>query len=945
MQARRIARVAGLLAAALLMVALASPPAGSFGLRRPGGASHAFTTSSVAAQAFAYLDAFYVEPKRIVPAPLLESAFRAVEGRYPEVIVDMAKDASSVTVRASGFAKTFDISDTGDPADTARAIDDVTAFVGERLDLDADEREQLLYLAVNGAFRALDPHTNIFSTKHFKDFKVSTSGSFGGIGFTFNVQDGEVVIISPIPDTPAARAGLRSRDRILYIDGTPTTNMSSNTAVGMMRGEPGTKVTLTIGRDGWGEPRDFTITREIIKIVSVESRRLEGDGEAPVVYARIKNFQSETSRELAAAIARLEQAGPAAGVVLDLRDNPGGLLEEAVKVADGFLDEGTIVSTRNRQGRQRVEEADKIDHPFTRLPLVVLINRGSASASEIVSAALADKRALLVGERTFGKGSVQQAFPLSDGGGVLVTVAQYLTPGDVSIQSIGIEPDLDLEAVLLTPERALLAPITSHRSERDLDNAFNEWGNARREAVASIRFLRTEDAVHGMALRQAKEKEEEEPPRELTDAEKGAKLAAEFEVRLARRILGAAKGRADAATRAGLIEASRAVVAKAQQEEDGRIVAAFAERGVDWAAGAADGDGAPKLTAVLPAGQELRAGEKARITVTARNEGKTTLHRVWGRTESSNPLLENLDFPFGTLAPGATRSWTAELDVPAGVEERWDTVTLAMHAGQAKPAAAAATAAAGRGSVRTVARDVPQYAYRYELADENPEKPALSGDGRLEEGERARLSVTLTNRGGVESPAVEANLFADEKEQLYMEEVRSKLEKLAPGASLGAKLSFKVLRALEDGSVKINLTFNDRGAGGFLSDSFEVPTRTAYERTGSRVPPLISVGDAPPLQTESDAVTFTVKASDDGSVRDLVVYRGEKKIAYERNAAGGASFETAVTVPLEPGSNRVLVVARDDKEIPAQKVLWIYRRGGESELAAAPREGDGTAGP
>jgi len=292
-------------AAAALVVLLRVAPLPAFGPGMGGkagtAAGHPASSQSVANQAFMYIDAFYVDPKRVVPITLLESAFRSVESQYPEVIVDLAADKQSVTVRARGFDRTFDLSILTGSADIARVIDQVVGFVAERLGADV-EKDKLLYLTVNGALRELDPHTNIFGMKHFKDFKTSTSGSFGGIGFTFNAADGELTIVSPIPDTPAARAGLQSGDKIVFIDGVPTTNMSSDMAVGRMRGEPGTAVTLTIAREGWSEPHDFPIIREIIKIISVESRLLTGEDGAPVVYARVKNFQTDTSTELAAAI-------------------------------------------------------------------------------------------------------------------------------------------------------------------------------------------------------------------------------------------------------------------------------------------------------------------------------------------------------------------------------------------------------------------------------------------------------------------------------------------------------------------------------------------------------------------------------------------------------------------------------------------------------------------
>ncbi|MHB8835617.1 MAG: S41 family peptidase [Candidatus Methylomirabilia bacterium] len=913
--------------AAALVVLLKVAPLPAFGPglsgRAGAPAGHPASSQSVANQAFMYIDAFYVDPRRVVPITLLESAFRTVESQYPEVIVDLAADKRSVTVRARGFDRTFDLSILEGSADVARVIDQIVDFVAERLGADV-EKDKLLYLAVNGALRELDPHTNIFSMKHFKDFKTSTSGSFGGIGFTFNAADGELTIISPIPDTPASRAGLQSGDKIVFIDGVPTTNMSSDTAVGRMRGEPGTAVTLTIAREGWNEPHDFPIIREIIKIVSVESRLLKGEDGPPVVYARVKNFQTDSSAELAAAIRKLETPA-AAGVILDMRDNPGGLLDEAVKLADGFLDEGAIVSTRNRSGRGKVDAANRSDRPFTRLPLIVLVNRGSASAAEIVSAALQDRRALLIGERTFGKGSVQQAFPLSDGGGVLLTVAQYLTPGDVSIQSIGVEPDIALEAVLVSPERLQLAAVKGHMGEADLENAFSTWGNSRREAVASLRFLRTEDREHDRMIDPTKKREER---REPSEQEKAAKLSGEFEVRLARRILAAARGRQDAASRAGLLAAAQGVMATIGPEEEQKIGTALAARAIDWSAGSAAAGATAKLVARLPQGQLLKAGEKTGITVAVTNTGSQTLHRVWGRTVSTNPLLKNIDFAFGTIAPGQTREWTAPFEVPGALEERWDTLSLALRAGSSE-----AVTLSG-GSLETKARPAPEYAYRYTLADENLQDRKKSGDGRLEEGERARLTVEVTNRGPAESPLLEVNLSADEKEELFLEEARSKIEKFATGSTKSAAFSFKVIRPLESGKVKVGLSFTDRGAGGFFMDALEIPTSTAYNAGEARVPPQITLAEPVPLATDEASVTLSVSATDDGSVKDIVVYRGEKKMTFARNRAGAAPFPVTLSVPLENGSNRIVVIARDDKDIPAQRVFYVHRRGADAVAAA-----------
>jgi carboxyl-terminal processing protease len=911
MRKKRLLVVAAVLGMITLPVALlwGFPSGGK------GGFGHAFNAKSIAAQTFAYVEYSYVDPKRVDPLKMLESAFRQLETQYAEVIVDVNEKKTSATVRVGGNEQAFDLTRATDLQEAAALLDEVVAFAGKSLGSDA-EPEKLLYFTLNGALRSLDPHTNAYGSKHFKDFKVQTSGSFGGIGFTFNVQDGELTIISPIPDTPASRAGLQSGDQILFVDGTPTTNMTSDAAVGRMRGDPGTQVTLTIGREGWSAPRDFVITREIIKIVSVESRVLNGDKLPPVVYARVKNFQTNTSTELRNAIKKL-QTPQTAGVILDLRDNPGGLLEEAVRLADGFLDEGTIVSTRNRAGTSgKFERAGSADEPFTRLPLVVLVNRGSASASEIVAGALQDKRAVVLGEKTYGKGSVQQMFPLTDGGGVLLTVAQYLTPGDISIQSIGIQPDLRLDPVTVEKERLLLDPVREHPDESGLENAFNEWGNARREPVASVRYLRVgSDDRH-----KAKKPGEEEKYHEPSEAEKAAKLLGEFEVRLSRRVLAAAAGKPGASTREGLLPIARRVLEQAAPEEEQKIAAALTALGVDWTAGGGTADGL-RFTASLPSGLGLQAGEKSKLTVTVKNEGTVPVFRAWGRTASANPLFRNLDFAFGKLAPGEERSWSTEVEVPGAAERRWDALTLKIST-----AAGAAPASYG-GSVQTNARPSPSFAYTYTATDENAADRTKSGDGVLEEGERLRLDLAVENDGGAASPRVDVNLHADEKERLYLEEVRRRLENLGAGDTQHAALAFRVEKPLEDGRVKANITISDRANGSFFADTLEFPTGAPYEKSGARLPGRITLTETPALTTENESVPLAFRVDDDGAVKDVVVYRGQKKIHFARNTAGGKSFPVSLSVPLEKGSNRLVIVARDDKEIPSQKVIYVYRKG------------------
>ncbi len=305
--------------------------------------------------------------------------------------------------------------------------------------VDEVKTKDLVSGAIKGMLSSLDPHSGYMSPEAFKEFQVETKGEFGGLGIQISMKDSILTVIAPIEDTPAYKAGIKAGDKILKIDGESTKNMSIQDAVSKMRGPKGKPVTLNIFREGWTEPKDIPIVRDIIKIKSVKSKMLKDD----IGYIKLTQFQEMTSDDLTKALKDLKEKGMKS-IILDLRNDPGGLLNSAVDVAGQFLPpKKLVVYIKGRTG-DKVEYFTEGDDPaYTDLPMVVLVNQGSASASEIVAGALKDwNRAVIVGIQTFGKGSVQTLIPLSDGAGLRLTTAKYYTPSGVSIQNVGITPDI-----------------------------------------------------------------------------------------------------------------------------------------------------------------------------------------------------------------------------------------------------------------------------------------------------------------------------------------------------------------------------------------------------------------------------------------------------------------------------------------------------------------------
>ncbi|WP_294513750.1 S41 family peptidase [uncultured Bilophila sp.] len=352
-------------------------------------------------------------------------------------------------------------------ADELKRFDDLKRFsqvldIVERFYVKETPRTNLVDGALKGMLESLDPHSTMLSKDEFKDMQESTSGEFYGIGVEITMENNQLTVVTPIEDTPADKAGMKSGDIILAVGGKPTMEMTLQEAVSHIRGPKGSETVLTILHRDSKEPVDLHIKRDAIPLISVKSRELE-----PGYYwIRLTRFSERTTEELLDALAAARRKGPIKGIVLDLRNNPGGLLDQAVSVSDVFLSDGVIVSMRGRQEETAREFTAKPQATDVDAPLVVLVNAGSASASEIVAGALGDqKRALLVGERTFGKGSVQNIIPLSDGSGLKLTVALYYTPSGRSIQAEGIMPDLEIP--FETPKDT--TPLSSLRMLREKD--------------------------------------------------------------------------------------------------------------------------------------------------------------------------------------------------------------------------------------------------------------------------------------------------------------------------------------------------------------------------------------------------------------------------------------------------------------------------------------------
>lgn len=756
----------------------------------------------------------YVDPGRIDPKDMLRSALREIERQVAEVLVEDLEDGR-VRVSVPGHSKTVVIRDVESLWEINIKLRDLFRFFEKHLPPQKDMRA-VEYAAVNGALSTLDPHSILLEPKAFDEMKTSTKGEFGGLGIVISVRDGKLTIISPLEGTPASRADLKALDVITRIGEVSTVSMAIDEAVRLLRGREGSKVTIWVQRKGWPEARKFTLTRELIKIESISSKLLAGN----IGYVRIKNFQQNTGRDLEEHIQKLEKDGKRAlsGLVLDLRNNPGGLLEQAIRVSDKFLTSGDIVTTVGYGNKLREPKRAQWSDSDLDIPVVVLVNNGSASASEIVAGALKNlDRALIVGERTFGKGSVQVLYDFADSSALKLTIAQYLTPGGISIQSVGVTPDVELKQARVEDRSVQLFYEPEHHREgnlkKHLERSDKAEGGAAEAAAPAERITFLEDA----------KAEPSEPPEsveeEVEEQGRQDEYQEDFPIGLARRVLTEA-GRAK---RSEMLKAAQSILRTARAEEEQKIVKALTALGLDWTEGnEGEGTVSAELRLLGHDDRAVLAGETVELEARVTNTGERALFRVRGLLESEHPSFRAREFLFGRLAPGESRTWTVKVKLPKEADARSDVVSLSLAASHGSLGKKAHLA------VVTRAVPHPQFAYAYGIDD----RERGDGDGILERGEGVDLVVHVTNVGAGAAEKVSLRLKSAAGEDLFLEKGRAEIDQIPPGETRAVRMRFRVREAQEKSKLPLQLTIFDGSSGDWLEDEFEV---SAAAPTGPKV--------------------------------------------------------------------------------------------------------------
>ncbi|MBU8896013.1 peptidase S41 [Corallococcus sp. H22C18031201] len=882
-------------------------------------APHDLNSLRVLTKVILYVKENYVDPKRVKPKEMMISSLEYVEKSVPDVLVDGNADAGKLTVNVNGKTREFDISHVDSLWKMSFALKDVFDFLSKNMRPIEDTRD-IEYAAVNGMLSTLDPHSVLLRPELYREMKLSTKGEFGGLGFVIQMKEGNLTVVKVLPKTPAARAGIQKDDRIKKIGEESTVNMDLNEAVSKLRGPVDSKITITVEREGWDKPRVMTLARAMISIESVQHKLLAGG----VGYVRLKNFQGNTTRDLEAAMTDMrrvaETKGGFKGLVLDLRGNPGGLLEQAIQVSDTFVSNGTIVATVGLSDKLREEKRAHPTEGEENYPIAVLVNAGSASASEIVAGALKNlNRAVIIGRQTFGKGSVQVLYDFPDDSALKLTIAKYLTPGDVSIQEVGIVPDIQLVPTRVTAERLDVFAPRKSMGEADLDQHFSNPDSTtaakKREDVLdrekpweSIKYLKIDEKAQQAAIAKKEEAAKKAEPKvaakdakdakdkrahgehdplldvdvagqgedldDQLDAESQEEIKEDFEVQFARDFV----LRVPANTRPQQLAQGKAFIEQRRQEEEQRINGAIGALGVDWSAGPTPKN--VKLDASFSPGadQKVLAGEMLEMVLTAENKGTEPLKRVRAWTDSDNGILDRREFVFGALNPGEKKSWKVQVRLPKDLTSRRDEVKVKFVDDNGPLPETLVS------ELSFLELPRPSFAFNWQVVDDCAE---CNGDGVVQRGEDVSVILDVTNTGA--GPALDS--FAQIKNggdaNIFIEKGRFKLGELKPGETKTARFQLEVKKGFKGDTFPLKLAILDEPLEEFVLEKLQLPVKDAPVATLEAKKGLVRVADKAEILGAPTSDARPVARLPQGTVlTSTAVTKGYYKVELDKDRVG-----------------------------------------------------------
>jgi carboxyl-terminal processing protease len=865
------------------------------------------------------VDQLYVDKNRIDPENMLHGALDRLSGTIAPVLtqIDIQAGITLIDIRVDQSHQSFRFNTPKTTAELNDILQQIVRFVKTHLETD-EKLQSVDYAVINGFLSRLDPHSSLLIPEIYSDFSTSTSGNFGGVGMMIGIREGALTIIAPIDNTPASRAGLKAKDRIVQINEESTVNMSLTDAVQKLRGDKDTKVDVYIMRPGFTSPKKFTLIRDIIEITSVESHQFADDGKR-VGYLKINTFQQNTTDEINSHLEGLDyDLNDFYGLILDLRNNPGGLLEQAIKVSDRFLNSGIIVSTAGLTQDSTKRFKARWFRSLVDIPIIVLVNNGSASAAEIVAAALKkNDRAVVMGIQTFGKGSVQQVIPFQDGSALRLTTSKYLTPDNTSIQSVGVTPHIALTPYFITDEFLQVTEPSSENGEKTLDQNYAEWGDQAEAAEKTIFFLYDEKETTS----------DDVDPDEETDTRvlRQQQLENDFLVQTAHTIL-------QKNNRNGfgnLHQTSLEHAALVEQQQEQTIIDRFnaIPAAIDWKRYESLSPGKLEARVWLetqseeglwePYQGDIVADQEIRLYVEARNVGTTRIARLLAITECENNVFNERQFAFGKLETGDAKSWFIPIKISEAAPSRNDLIQFNFIDQEQTIIHQAVFA--------MIVKEKPRPRFFYRITTRDDIAPAQgNGNASIEPGETILIELEIANRGEGVSGPLTVLLRSGEGNRVFLKKGRQTIDALKPDELQTAFFLFDFLNLPEDGDLDFALDIID---GTFQMSSLNHRLKLPLKRKIAPItnlPPAISIT---PRQLLSRSPEFDLIATieDDKGIKDIYVFLNQKKIHYQNylKTPQRQTIPFSIRLNLNDDMNHIMIVARDDNNVTVQKNLYL----------------------
>ncbi|HMF43951.1 MAG TPA: MXAN_5808 family serine peptidase [Polyangia bacterium] len=833
-----------------------------------------------------YVRENYFDKNRLDPKRMLVGALDFVQRDVPEILIDRwpEHDPKQVTVKVNGQSRSFSIERVDAPWSLRTKLQEIFQFVQPNLQPVPDKEEsrrlvEIEMAATNGMLYTLDPHSVLLDVETYKDMRTQTQGKFGGLGIVIEMdKKNRITVKRPMPDTPAIRVGIKAKDHIVRINNESTMNMTLNEAVERLRGDVDTNVDVYVDRDNSPGVKKFTITRAFIRPPAIDppARVLAvpagpGQAAAKVGYFHMQHFSANSAGDLSDALALFDRE-KVKGIIMDLRGNPGGLYEQAQKVSDAFIKAGTLVSMVGVGGAQRKDETATDSGHEPTVPLAVLVNQNSASASEIVAGAVKNlDRGVVIGEGTFGKGSVQVLFDIpspipfgdhadDDKLGLKLTTAQYLTPGDLSIQGTGVIPDIETDPLLVQKEGERswirLQPSTHRRREADYEWHL-EHPSARKgeKPLETVTYLLQPKPGDKAKKNPAHDEDDDtiEDQDDSADNDDDQNQKTDFLIDFARDLLAQAR----TSRRRDLVLGSKAFLDKVRAAEDKKVSQALEKQGVDWSAGPATGQDPQLQLTMQPttADAKIPAGTLTKLRGVVKNVGHVPAYRVRAVLDSDNPIFDENEMVFGKIAPGESKSYELVVKIPASSFTRTDQIKATLYTQRG-----AVKAAGSDLLVNIEGKDRPMFAYNYQTIDD---QKGSNHDGQVQRGEQVRMLVTVKNIGKGRAAHTEAVLRnGTGQEGILISAGRFEAKELAPGETKTFSFVYEVRPEFKGDEYSLDLAVADTTLGESVTDKIKVKVAAA----GPTPEPLagtatVARDDAPLRETAGDSALIVGRAA------------------------------------------------------------------------------------